>query len=128
MSMKIDRALKVRDQGSAFLHRLFERAETYGYSQQRMLNEWEEWRAKMKQPASPFPHWLTSYWRGIWDTLDNLAAQKREFCYTMNDGRLTSIRKESPIHYEKMDIMPRQLCESQCDSGFYWIKTGNRYF
>ena len=128
MSMKINKCLTLRDQGSRFIHYLFENAERYGYSQQKMLNEWNEWRVKMNNTKSHYPHWLTSYWNGVWNTLDRVASKKREFCYIMNDGRRVSIRKQSPIHYERLGITPEKLTFGHCDSGFFWIETGNRYF
>ena len=73
------------------------------------------------------PNWVKSYLAGVRDALHDRILNHTEFCYWL-DGKRYSIRKPSPLYYQKHDIKAQDLSEKSTGKGFYWIAGGNLFW
>jgi len=112
--------------GRHFITRLFKNALEYGWSSREIQDKYNGYRADIN--LQQLPRYVSSYLTGCFDTLSTkIHNEDLEFCYIVK-GKRYSIRKESDMNYEKCGITPEALSSSYTESGYYWIKTGKKYF
>lgn len=124
--MRIEKALKLRQRSINDLNDLMVRAEHFRFTSEKVNEGFREILKRLNSVKSPL--WITNYLEGMRDCwVSTLYRHKLEFCYRI-DGKLYSINKASPRNYELCGFSPRQLCELQESSGYYWIDTDSPWF
>jgi len=76
------------------------------------------------------PRAIREYLRGWWDCFKGqLAKDQLEFCYVLPDGRIVCTHQESPRHYEKMGLTPRDLYNTKGrHAGLFWKGTDKAFY
>lgn len=126
MSRHYAKVIEVESNGKNFLIGLFDRAKRYGWSSSKIQEEYQNYRESIK--IKNFPVYVSSYLTGIYDVLTSQVYNNDlEFCYVVKDKKY-SIRKESPMYYEKHGLTPKSVYDLSSGSGHFWIESGNTYF
>lgn len=109
-----------------FIVSLFSRAKKEGLSSDEIHDAYREYREKIK--INEYPRYVSSYLRGVFDGLnESVHRHDIEFCYIINDKRY-SVRRESPLYYEKHGFSPKELHDKASHSGHFWIVAGKPYY
>jgi hypothetical protein len=117
---------QVENSGMHHIIRLFKMAKEYGWSSEKLNNEYLTYRKQIN--INKYPRYVSSYLQGVRDTLTaQIQFSDLEFCYIV-EGVKYSTRKDSDMYYEKHGIRPSELHKQASVCGHYWIENGNAYY
>jgi len=123
--MRVERTLKIRNQAVGQVCDIMNAAERLGLNHleiaRRVSKVVNEFMAKT-------PQWAKEYVRGYAACRKaRIEREMIEFCYIHKDGKRYSIRKDSPLYYEKHGLSPKELHDGAVANNHYWIHNGNPY-
>ena len=125
MTMKITRALAIRDECRDNLNGLFSHSRAFCNSHAAMLEK----RAAIYAKTAKCPAWVRSYLNGVWDTLTAELYRDALVYGAWLNGSFYSTYSKRADYYEKHGISAQVFAEtSGATKGHYWINDLSKPF
>ncbi len=127
--MRIEQALKLRDDVKHRLHDIYATAAHFGLTSQAM--ETNRNNMLRNSGADKAPHWVRSYLDGYWACLiEN--AYRYDLMYGGKDSNDTfySTHSSRSDYYEKQGLEAKDFADNGTikEKGHYWVRTGKPFY